>query len=362
MFVLSTFAGFQRRFAAQSGFVMAKILSLVVGVVAFWLAWKGSQELAKIALSGQLANTPTFVRKVADAWQQAPNVAQLIAFALVYWLVSGSLNQVLQRSSMLVVRFIPRFLGASRMLGAVLGAMVGIIRGVLVGAAVFLVLQYLSVPALQAQAASSRLYGGLRQMVYEPYLSPIVKQEMPVLAKSAFLPLAQNINLFVLPSGTAGEQRGVLVVPKEIASLAQQITAKDKTARQKAYSLYEWEIHHIHYDWKKYNDYVSKNQWDQQSPLQTLQTGTGVCADYALLYADLAHAVGLTVQIDEGQGGTSPANVGSHAWNKVLDPVTQHWITVDTTWGSEQDAWFDAAHFNSTHFQQTSILIAGSGY
>jgi len=206
------------------------------------------------------------------------------------------------------------------------------------------------------------MYTGLRHMVYEPYLAPIVTQEMPVLAKSAILPLAQNINLFVLPSGNSGEQRGVLVVPEAMASLARQITANDKTTRQKAYTLYEWEIHHIHYDWKKYNDYVYRSQWDQQSPTQTVQTGKGVCADYALLYADLAHAAGLTVQIDEGLGGTSASNVGSHAWNKVFDAVAQRWITVDTTWGSEQDVWFDAAHFDRTHFQQTSIMIAGSAH
>lgn len=35
IFVLSTAAGFRRRFAAESGFVVAKIISLVVGIIAF---------------------------------------------------------------------------------------------------------------------------------------------------------------------------------------------------------------------------------------------------------------------------------------------------------------------------------------
>jgi transglutaminase-like putative cysteine protease len=141
--------------------------------------------------------------------------------------------------------------------------------------------------------------------------------------------------------------------------LARHLTAHDRTARDKARTLYEWEIHHIRYDWNKYDDFVYRHQWDEQSPLQTLQTGKGVCADFALLYADMAHAVGLKVQIDEGMGGTGE-NLGPHAWNQVWDPAANRWIPVDTTWGSQEDVWFDNPHFGATHFVQTAITIAAS--
>lgn len=363
VFILAILQGFRRKFGAESAYVLAKGISLVVGVFAFWLAWKGTKAAAQLVISGKLVHSPQFVQRLIEAWQQAPNVAQVIVFLIVYWLVSGTLNQFLYNSFRFIVRLIPRFLGGSRLLGGALGSIVGFLQASLLGALVFIALQYLSLPSVKNQAQSSPPYQWLVKSVYTPYLSPLMRQELPVLAKSAFTPLAQNINLFAVPSGTAGQERGVLVVPKSIAELAQQITAKDRTPRAKAYALYEWEIHHIHYDWQKYNDYVYHHKWDQQSPLQTLKTGKGVCADYALLYADMAHSVGLTVQIDEGLGGSSPSTMGSHAWNKVYDPAAQRWITVDTTWGSQQDAWFDVplATFNQTHIQQTEILITGSG-
>lgn len=360
--ILAVLQGLHRRFAAESAYVLAKAISLIVGAFAFWLAWKGTNAASHLVVSGQLAHSPQLIQRLIEAWQQAPNVAQVIVFLIVYWLVSGTLNHFLINTFGVVVRLIPKFIGRSRLLGGALGAVVGFLRVILLGAVVFLALQFLSIPALKAQAQGSQPYKWLVKHVYEPYLSPLMKQELPVLAKSALTPVAENINLFAVPTGKAGEERGVLVVPKSIAQLAQQITAKDQTPRAKAYALYEWEIHHIHYDWQKYNDYVYKHKWDQQSPLQTLQTGKGVCADYALLYADMAHAVGLTVQIDEGLGGTSAQDMGSHAWNKVYDPNAKRWITVDTTWGSQQDAWFDVplSIFNRTHVQQTEILIDGT--
>lgn len=361
--LFSIVRGWQRRFAAESAYVLAKLISFGVGIFAFWLAWKGTKVAERLVNSGSLKHSAAFLQRIIEAWQQAPNVAQVIVFLLVYWIVSGTLNQFLVGSFGFFVRLIPQFLGKSRVLGGGLGVIVGVVRGSLLGAVVFFALQFLSIPVLNAEAQSSQPYRWLGANLYTPYLDPLMKQEMPVLAKSAFTPLAENINLFVVPSTTAGQEHGVLLVPKTISELAHSITGHASTPRQKAYALYEWEIHHIHYDWQKYNNYVYYGKWDQQSPLQTVKTGKGVCADYALLYADLAHSVGLTVQIDEGLGGTSKADLGSHAWNEVYNPVAKRWITVDTTWGSEQDAWFDVplSTFDETHFQQTAILINGSG-
>lgn len=83
-----------------------------------------------------------------------------------------------------------------------------------------------------------------------------------------------------------------------------------------------------------------------------------MCADFALLYADFAHASGLTVRIDEGLAGTA-SSYGSHAWNEVYLPQQHKWILVDTTWGSEQDAWFNvpAQQFDQTHETQRVITI-----
>ncbi|MCF8563313.1 transglutaminase domain-containing protein [Alicyclobacillus tolerans] len=357
VFVWSLLQGLGRGFAWQLGYVVAKLVSFAAGIAAFYLAWYGSNHLGQWTAAHSAGTASTLLQQVVQAWQKAPNLARIVAFLVVYLLVSSILNQLFRPVPVALERAVPGLLRRNRLLGGALGGVVGVARALLVGGLVFVVTKYYSFPYVAAQAQSSKPYQYMAQNVYEPWLNPLVNKELPVLAKGALQPLSQNINLFVIPSG-GGKETGILVVPKPIAQLSAQITAGKTTPRAKAYALYEWEIHHIHYNWAKYNDYVYHGKWDQQSPMQTLKTGEGVCADYALLYADLAHAAGLTVQIDEGLGGVG-GNLGSHAWNKVWDSVSNRWITVDTTWGAEQDAWFDAPHFNQTHIQQTAIVIPG---
>ncbi|WDL96319.1 transglutaminase domain-containing protein [Alicyclobacillus sp. ALC3] len=352
--------GAVRGFALETGHLVAELISLAVSAVAIWAAWVGSSRLSAYAAHVKTTHWPQFAVQVLQWWQQAPGIARAIAFVIVYLLVSGLLHRLLYGFTALLPRAIPGPIGRSRLLGAGLGAVAGVAHALIFGGLVFLLLQYVSVPAIAAMAKQSPPYQVMRTRAFEPVLRPLLTSELPVYARGALAPLTKNINLFVVPTGV-GKERGILVVPKQIATLAKQIAGNQPTAKAKAYALYEWEIHHIRYDWQKYYAYVKYGKWEQQSPLQTLETGTGVCADYALLYADLAHSVGLTVQIDEGLGGT-PGQYGSHAWNKVYLPSSGQWIPVDTTWGSQQDAWFDPQHFSNTHIQQTQITIdAGQG-
>lgn len=350
--------GIQRRFASESGHVITSLVSLAVSAVALWAAWVGSARLSNYAQNVQSAHLPKLLVQGVQLWQRSPGIAHAVAFFVVYLIVSGLLNRVLQGLALLIPSVIPGPIGRSRVLGGSLGAVSGAAHAVVFGALAFLLLQYLSVPALASMAKQSAPYQLLRTHAFEPYLRPLLNRDLPVYTQGALGPLAKNINMFAIPTGS-GTERGVLVIPPQVSALATKMTAGQSTARDKAHALYEWEIHHIHYDWKKYDDYVYHGKWDQQSPLQTLQTGKGVCADYALLYADMAHSVGLTVQIDEGLGGTA-GQYGSHAWNKVYIPATSQWITVDTTWGSQQDAWFNAPHFGKTHIQQTEILVSAA--
>lgn len=350
--------GAKRGFAAETGIVTAQLISVAVGIAALWAAWVGSASLANFASHVNAHSVPHWLLQALQTWQQAPGIARAVVFFIVYFVVSSLLNGLLRKVAMLAPRAIPTVLGRSRVLGGLLGAIVGAARVVVLGGILFLALQYLSIPALSGLAKTSGPYQWLRERAYEPWLRPLLTRELPVYAEGALEPLSKNINLFVIPTG-AGREQGVLVVPKQVSDLAKHITAGQTSPIDKAHALYEWEIHHIHYDWKKYDDYVYHGHWDGQSPLQTLRTGKGVCADYALLYADMAHAVGLTVQIDEGLGGT-PGQYGSHAWNEVYIPAMHRYIPVDTTWGAQQDAWFNPSGFDQTHLRQIEITIAGS--
>lgn len=358
IFVWSVFRGVGRGFAREAGMFVLQVGYLVAAGLAIFLALRWTNAVTNWVSEWHPHQTPPWVHKALVYWQGTPQVAHLIAFLMLYFVISGILRAIVRPVAFLVNRTVPARFGKNRALGAMFGALSGIIRCVFAGAVVFAVLNYFSVPVLAKTAKPSRPYQYLQTKLYEPFLAPVLSQEFPVLSKTALSEVAQNIGLFVVPT-PGSKEVGVVLVPKQIASLSHQIVAGQTTDVGKAKALYEWEIHHIKYDWKKYQDYVQYGKWDAQTPLQTLRTGKGVCADYALLYADLAHAAGITVQIDEGTGG-SGNSWGSHAWNKVWDPKTQTWLPVDTTWGASQDAWFDPPHFSATHRQQKAILIKGA--
>jgi uncharacterized membrane protein required for colicin V production len=355
----SVYQGWHRRFAAQAGYLVSQITHLAVAAVALFGAWYLNLQVTSLMSKTPTDKLPDWAAHLWEVWQQSPQTAHMLTLLMIYVVLSTILHWVVRPIPAWIVRLVPRGLGESRTFGGLLGALVGTGRDILLGAAVFVALQFLAVPSLQAQAANSAPYQALSETIYQPWLKPFVTKELPVLTANALEPISKNISLFAVPTGVDGTQQGLLVVPKEISDLAHRITRGISDPREQAHALYEWEIHHIRYDWQKYNDYVYRHKWDQQSPLDTLRTGKGVCADYALLYAEMAHSVGLTVEIDEGIGGTS-FQYGPHAWNRVWDPRQGRWLNVDTTWGAEQDAWFDPPGFAATHQVETRIRIEGS--
>jgi transglutaminase-like putative cysteine protease len=356
----SAIYGAIRRFGGESRAAIRQILSIFFGIVSLWLSWLGSQYVNQRMISGPLHLWPAWLRPYVILSQHAPNRTRVLLFVVAYFIVGGILNTIFslfQRTHVRFFRF-PKWLVDNRPLGATLGLVLGGIRSAVLLGVIFIVLQYASIPALAMLAKNSSLYQWSSLTLYRPILQPLLSRELPVLAKSAFAPLTQSIQLFAIPTGVSGQERGIVIVPSKVAELSKQLTSNQHSQMDKAKALYNWEIHHVSYDWKKYDDYVYHGKWDEQSPLQTLTTGKGVCADYALLYADLAHSAGLTVRIDEGMGGTG-GQFGSHAWNEVWDTVLHRWLYVDTTWGSQQDAWFDVfpTTFVQTHHVQNTIVI-----
>lgn len=71
---------------------------------------------------------------------------------------------------------------------------------------------------------------------------------------------------------------------------------------------------------------------------KTLSCKKGVCADYALIFHELATLVGLESQILSGFSKTTPQQIGkklkisNHAWNAVKIDGT--WRLLDVTWGA----------------------------
>ncbi|GLV13991.1 hypothetical protein Heshes_16750 [Alicyclobacillus hesperidum] len=361
--ITSALLGFARGFTRELRTTIAQVMNIAVACLSGWLAWHLSAYIRHwMTHPESMVHLPKWITHLATAWQQAPRVGNLICFAVLYLILSNLLMTLVRPLWGITFSISQRKPGIfGRMGGSGVGAIAGALRAAALGACIFLANQYLSLPALARAANASTPYIMLERDVYKPWLQPFATRELPVLAQGALHPIAENISLFAIPTPGSSSETGILIVPKPVATKALQITKGDSTPEQKAKALYEWEIHHISYDWAKYDDYVYHGKWDAQSPLQTLKTGKGVCADFALLYADMAHACGLTVRIDEGLGGTA-GDEGSHAWNEVYLPAEHRWILIDTTWGSEQDDWFNVppAQFDQTHQTETSITFYAS--
>lgn len=355
----SIFFGMVRGFYHETRIVVRQLVSILVGIVSIAIAWVVSRQVDSFVLHEKITTQRQWLTHLLVTWQKSPRMATWIVFLICYLILSSILVRVLSLALSAARIPFPRGLSKSRVLGGALGALVGLIRATVLGAVIFLVIQFLSVPAISKMTKSSTPYQLLAAHVYQPWLKPLAARTLPVFAQGALQPIAQNIAIFAVPTSQRGAEVGILAVPTQIADLSHRLTKGVTNPQQKARVLYDWERTHVKYNWAKYDDYVYHHKWDAQTPLETLQTGKGVCADYALLYADLAHASGLTVRIDEGLGGTA-SDYGSHAWNEVFIPQANRWIFVDTTWGSEQNVWFDvpANQFGKTHVEQTSITIS----
>lgn len=85
-------------------------------------------------------------------------------------------------------------------------------------------------------------------------------------------------------------------------------------------------------------DYRSRDEEGTQTPLETLERGSGTCRDYAVLMMEAARSLGFAARFVSGylyQTGSAEARVGghsTHAWVRVFLPGSG-WIEFDPTNG-----------------------------
>lgn len=104
---------------------------------------------------------------------------------------------------------------------------------------------------------------------------------------------------------------------------AEGITAGLEQDREKAKAIYEFVAKHVAYDVEK----AENNRFDMHdSALTALETGNGVCQDYAFLATGLLRAIGMDAQYVEGHAGER------HAWVEVN--IDKEWVVMDPTWGA----------------------------
>lgn len=123
---------------------------------------------------------------------------------------------------------------------------------------------------------------------------------------------------------------------------------KDKIeTREKAKLIYEWVGNEITYDDAKANRVLSNELEVKSGAIPTFYSRSGICFDYACLFATMCKANNIKVRIITGQGfnGNSWVN---HAWNQVYIEDEGKWINVDATFLIGGD-YFDSKRFVIDH-------------
>ena len=152
-------------------------------------------------------------------------------------------------------------------------------------------------------------------------------------------------------------------ISSAIVQQAQSVTAGLSSDSAKLKAIYDWVAENIYYDYGAFEGYVSSTQTAEE----VYSRGMGVCAGYANLTQDMCHAVGIPCRVVVGfatgvgsdnateavwslykqyqnsgnlnalRNGVEPYE--NHAWNEAY--VGGRWIILDTTWGSNNDAYYD---------------------
>ncbi len=138
----------------------------------------------------------------------------------------------------------------------------------------------------------------------------------------------------------------------EIAQKALDITAGCANDLDRARAIYQWILDNIEYDYTKLAKH-NKGEYDNQyGALNTLATNSGVCYDYATLFAALARAVGIQTKVVEGDLN-SGALKGFHAWNEVYIQELERWISIDVAMSDTTgENTFDFADYDESYTAQ----------
>lgn len=117
--------------------------------------------------------------------------------------------------------------------------------------------------------------------------------------------------------------RGIESDHPAIIEKAEEITAGLDNERDKAKAIYKFVSQHVAYDVEK----AENNLFNlDDSAVSTLNSGVGVCQDYAFLATALFRAIGMESHYVEGYAGER------HAWVEVM--VDGEWLEMDPTWGA----------------------------
>lgn len=232
---------------------------------------------------------------------------------------------------------------ASRMAGAGIGVIMGAARGIIVIAILFIWVSLYPDHSFSRYVESSPVYRQGAQAVIEPLSGSFVRDKLPVFTQS----VQEELN------GIMQQKYEVVdhAIPEGIEETASHIVKGASTDEEKARKLYDWVGSRVSYDYEKVKVYEEQRIWREQTPQDTYDTRSGVCIDYARLYAMMARSQDLKVRVVTGRGYDGQGSYGPHAWNEVYLQEKQEWIPLDPTWAKSGN-WFNPPRFNETHIKE----------
>lgn len=146
----------------------------------------------------------------------------------------------------------------------------------------------------------------------------------------------------------------------KVIRLASSLAPVSLDDMQKLRNVHAWVTNNISYD----VDHVNKGPSDLLPASSILESGKGICGDYANLMAALCRAVGLPVKVIHGEATVPGGFKGYHAWNEVL--INDNWVAVDACWDSgyvknntfvpAPSSKYLAAKMDETHMKAKAML------
>ena len=209
----------------------------------------------------------------------------------------------------------------------------------------------------------SQLYNYISKEVVIPLTNSKLAKKLPSIVNNSFkivvkeatdsqpdLQNTQNVTIYY--NGITLEQG--IKSNEEINKFAVNLVKDKNGTRDKAQLIYKWVGSEIVYDDEKANRVLNNDLQVKSGAIPTFYSKSGICFDYACLFATMCRANGIKVRIITGQGFNGSSWV-SHAWNAVYIEEEKTWINVDSTFLIGGD-YFDSKRFVMDHKEEN---IAG---
>ena len=111
-----------------------------------------------------------------------------------------------------------------------------------------------------------------------------------------------------------------------VRQLTLQIVENSSNQKESLQKVYDWVTHNISYDVAK------RGESYYLDTLRTLQTGKGVCGDYADLTKQMLLSIGIEAEMVTGEVRLSDGTIELHAWTHAWADGKKY--ALDTTWGA----------------------------